>query len=321
MKQFDLVALGEILIDFTFTGHSDSGMRLFEQNPGGAPANVLAAVARLGGRAAFIGKIGKDLHGAFLRETLEKHHIDTTALKDTDKAFTTLAFVQLSESGERSFSFARKPGADTTLWPEEIDYGLIEHAKIFHVGSLSMTDEPAKSATLAALSFAKEKGILISYDPNYRPALWPDEETAIREMRSLLPYADVVKLSDEEITLLTDKSEPASAAETLINRGTSCVIVTLGAEGALVTTQKDQYLAPAKKMPVVDTTGAGDAFMGGFLYCLSRQSENPAGLCGETLRSFADFANATAGLCVGKRGGITAMPTLEEVHGLVNLQL
>ena len=172
MKEYDIVALGELLIDFTQAGYSPDGMRLFEQNPGGAVANVLAAAAKFGRGTAFIGKVGKDMHGAFLKKTLADSGIDVKNLVEDWDVFTTLAFVELSESGERSFSFARKPGADTMLREDELDTAILENTRVFHVGSLSLTDEPARSTTLAAIKTAKAAGALISYDPNYRASLW-----------------------------------------------------------------------------------------------------------------------------------------------------
>ena len=175
----DVTALGEVLIDFTPYGRSEAGRNLFEQNPGGAPANVLAALSKMGRKTAFIGKVGDDLHGVFLRKTLEDLGIDTSGMITDPAYFTTLAFVGL-ENGERSFSFARKPGADTQLRSDEIPERLLRETRIFHFGSLSLTDEPARQATLFAVKKAKENGALISYDPNYRAPLWPDEETAKR---------------------------------------------------------------------------------------------------------------------------------------------
>lgn len=259
-----ITALGELLIDFTESGVSSAGMKLFEQNPGGAVANVLAAAARLGEQTAFIGKVGNDMHGAFLKETLENAGIDATGLVMSDEFFTTLAFVALSASGERTFSFARKPGADTQLTVSEIDESILESTEIFHVGSLSLTDEPARSATHHAVKIAKEHGAVISYDPNYRASLWKDEETAKERMRELLPYMDVMKLSDEETALLTDESEPEQAAKRLNEMGISCVAVTLGKKGALVSVGGKSEIVPGYIQPAIDTTGAGDAFWGGF---------------------------------------------------------
>lgn len=175
-EKVDIVALGELLIDFTEAGHSQGGRKLFEQNPGGAPANLLTVASHFGYRTSFIGKVGNDMHGKFLKRTLQTEGINTDAIVEDPDYFTTLAFVEIGENGERNFSFARKPGADTQLKKEELDQTLISGCRIFHFGSLSLTDEPAESATIEAVKMAKAAGVLISYDPNYRPSLWKSKE-------------------------------------------------------------------------------------------------------------------------------------------------
>ena len=313
MKTFDVTALGEILIDFTFSGYNEDGMALFAQNPGGAPANVLAAVQKLGGKTAFIGKVGNDMHGNFLRNVLQSKNICCDGLLTDNNTFTTLAFVSLSENGERSFSFARKPGADTRLEENEVNYDIIKSSKVLHVGSLSLTDSPSREATLAALDFAKENNITVSYDPNYRAMLWKDEETAKKGMRSVLPYVDIIKISDEEIELLTDEKDVKGAAKRLLGLGIKCVIVTKGSEGAYILSQKGEAEIKSKKVTVADTTGAGDSFMGGFLYKLTDANIMPDELSDTELRKFGDFASSVAGFCVSKRGAINAMPSLEDL--------
>lgn len=309
---FDVTALGEVLIDFTPCGKSEAGMNLFEQNPGGAPANVLAALCNLGFKTAFIGKVGDDMHGALLKDTLDKAGIDTEGLVVDNTVFTTLAFVSLKD-GERTFSFARKPGADTQLRPEEVKEDIVKNTKIFHCGSLSLTDEPARSATFHALKMAKDSGALISYDPNYRAPLWSSVEEAKAQMRSVIPYADIMKISDEETALLTDCSDPREAAQALIDQGVKCVIVTLGKDGALLKTAQLEIVEKGKARKVVDTTGAGDSFWGGILSRFAQDGINPAEITEEKAREYVRFANAVAGLCVEKRGAIPAMPTLEQV--------
>lgn len=309
---YDVCALGEILIDFTPCGTSASGRRLFEQNPGGAPANVLAALNRLGAETAFIGKVGNDMHGLFLRETLDDAGIHTQGLVTDDSVFTTLAFVALNEKGERSFSFARKPGADTMLTKEELNYALLENCRIFHIGSLSLTDQPSRSATFAALEAAEEAGAIISYDPNYRAPLWRSREEAIEGMRSVLPFIDVMKLSDEETALLTDLAAPEEAAAKLVSAGIPLVAVTLGSKGAYVCTAQGGTVVPGFTSNVLDTTGAGDSFWGGFLYKLKESGKQPSEVTLLEAIEFARFGNAVASLCVEKRGAIPAMPSLEE---------
>ncbi|SBV94991.1 putative fructokinase-4 [uncultured Eubacteriales bacterium] len=317
-KRYDVTALGELLIDFTECGLSPAGVRLFEQNPGGAPANVLCAVTRLGGSAAFIGKVGDDMHGRFLRETLEREGIDVSGLTEDPAVFTTLAFVGLSAGGERSFSFARKPGADTCLRPEEVSEALLRESAIFHVGSLSLTDEPARSATLTAVGRARELGAIVSYDPNYRASLWPDVETAKEQMRALVPLTDVMKLSDEEAGLLTGYEDPARCAQALLAQGPGCVAVTLGSEGALVATGEGTRRVSPFHVTAADATGAGDAFWGAFLSRLSANGKRPNQLTLDEAYEFARLANAAAALCVERRGAIPAMPTLAEVERRLN---
>lgn len=310
---YDVVTLGELLIDFTPCGKSEAGQNLFEQNAGGAPANAVGAVVRLGGKGAFIGKVGDDMHGRFLRKTLEEIGVDVRGLVVDPDVFTTLAFVAL-ENGERSFSFARKPGADTQLKAADISDELLRDAFIFHCGSLSLTDEPAREATWYAVKKAKEYGAVISYDPNYRASLWPDEKTAKEQMRSLVPYVDFMKISDEETALLTNEPEPEAAANRLLEQGVSCVAVTLGKDGALVCNKEGVLRVPGKAVTPVDTTGAGDAFWGGMLYCMSRDRIRPEELSLDKAAEYAAFANTVAALCVMKHGGLPSLPSLEETR-------
>lgn len=310
--KYGVTALGELLIDFTTYGTSENGMNLFEQNPGGAPANVLVALQNLGINTAFIGKVGDDMHGHFLKDTLKKYNIDTKGLVIDKNFFTTLAFVSL-KNGEREFSFARKPGADTQLQKEEVDLEIIKNSKIFHFGSLSLTNEPSRSATLFALEEAKKNNLIISYDPNYRALLWESKESAIEKMRSVIKYVDIMKISDEETELLTGEKEPSKAGEVLLNQGVSCVVITLGADGALIKTKNFEVQAKGKERKVVDTTGAGDSFWGAILYKVLTTGKNFSDLAKDDGLDFLKFANTVAGLCIEKRGAIPAIPMLEDV--------
>lgn len=310
---FDIVALGELLIDFTYHGRSENGTRLFEQNPGGAPANMLCAASNLGISTAFIGKVGTDMHGKYLRKVLEEKGVHTGGLISAEDVFTTLAFVELSETGERNFSFARKPGADTCLFAHEVNPELTQGCKIFHFGSLSLTNEPSRTATIEAVKAAKKAGAIISYDPNYRAPLWNSEAEAAERMQSVLHYADIVKISDEEVELITGKASPEAAAKHLFDMGISCAVVTLGSNGAYTAIKNASTLVPVPDVAVVDTTGAGDAFWGGFLYQLAVSGLRPNELSELQLHDFTEFANAVASLCVQKRGGIPAMPTISMV--------
>lgn len=313
MEKFDVTVLGELLIDMTYAGKSQAGQTLFEQNPGGAVANVAVAVGRLGGKTAFIGKVGRDMHGVFLRRTMEKENVNTESLYADDGVFTTLAFVNLDENGDRSFSFARKPGADICLTKEEVPVEVIKNTKIFHTGSLSLTDEPSRTASLFALSEAKKAGCILSYDPNYRAPLWKREEKAVAEMRSVLSFMDIIKISDSETELLTGEASPEEASRILLAGGIPVVIVTLGKDGALVRIRDGLIRTKAVSARVVDTTGAGDSFMGGFLWKVAESGKKPSALSLEEVKEFADFASRVAGKCVQKRGGIPSMPYIDEL--------
>lgn len=310
---FDVVALGELLVDFTYQGRSENGMRLFEQNPGGAPANVLCALSNLGQRTAFIGKVGNDMHGDFLRSIFEEKAIDTRGLIMADDVFTTLAFVELSENGERKFSFARKPGADTCLSSDELHKNLLTDCRIFHFGSLSLTNEPSRTATIEAVKIAKEAGAIVSFDPNYRAPLWENEQQAAKQMKNVLNLVNIIKISDEETRMLTGFESYEKAADSLLKKGISCVVVTLGEKGAYAAVKDASVLIPVPKINAVDTTGAGDAFWGGFLSKLAKSNLSYEEIGEVELKDFVAYANAVAALCVQKRGGIPAMPGIDEV--------
>ncbi|MBE7035301.1 MAG: carbohydrate kinase [Ruminococcaceae bacterium] len=312
--KFNIISMGEALIDFTDIGLSQNGMKIFEQNPGGAPANVACACAKLGLKTAFLGKVGNDMHGDFLIETLKACGVSTDYTLQTDEAFTTLAFVKLSPDGDRSFSFARKGSADTRLCADEIPDALLGAADILHFGSLSLTDEPVKTATLSAVTRARENGCLISYDPNYRPLLWSSEAAAIEAMRSVVPMVDIMKLSDNETELLCDTTDIETAADHLHQQGVKLVLLTCGGDGALISCQGSKVFVPAAQAQVVDTTGAGDSFLGGFLYKLCSENNASCLITPAQAEDFGAFANRVAGFCVGKRGAIPALPTLSDVQ-------
>lgn len=314
---FSVTALGEVLIDFTDHGISANGQKLFERNPGGAPANVLVALQKLGHKTAFIGKVGTDMHGEFLRKTIEENGVDCTGLVSDPGFFTTLAFVALDENGDRSFSFARKPGADTQLRSEDLPKDVIASSKVFHVGSLSLTDEPARTATIDALKLADAAGCVMSYDPNYRDSLWPSAEAAAEQMRSIVPYMDLVKISAEECPLLTGLDKPEDAAKALLDNGVSVVVVTLDADGAYVATKDGSQLVKSFRVDAVDTTGAGDSFWGGFLCAFCESGKKPSEVTIDDAAGFTRFGNAVASLCVRTRGAIPAMPERSAVEALL----
>ncbi len=311
---FSACALGEMLIDFTMQGENLQGQRVFAQNAGGAPANVMAAMSKLGARTAFIGKAGNDMHGRFLKQTLDNCGINSDGFTLTDDYFTTLAFVDVKENGEREFSFARKHGADKFLEKGDVPLDIIRNSSILHVGSVSLTDDPERSTTYFAVKKAKENGTIISYDPNYRASLWSDEKTAVKQMREMAGYADIIKLSDEETELMTGEKDFEKAADILFDRGIKIVVVTLGEHGAYVKTAEGGKLVRGFKSNAIDATGAGDSFWGGFLYQLSRNGKDLTDITLDEAAEFADFGNAVAGLCVEKHGAIPAMPEMPAVE-------
>lgn len=310
MKKFDISSFGEILIDFTYVKKSNNGKKLFEQNPGGAPANVLVAASKLGAKTAFIGKAGNDMHGEFLKDTLLKEEVNIDNFILDNDYFTTLAFVDLNEKNERSFSFARKPGADTQMKMEDLNVDIIKNSKIFHVGSLSLTDDPSKETTHYAIKVARANDVIVSYDPNYRVSLWESEEDAVKHMNSIIP--DVMKISDEETFLLTSESNCEEAAKKLLERGVKVVVVTLGEDGCFILSNKGGIHVAGYKSNVIDTTGAGDSFWGAFLSKLI-QHDRLEDISLEQFTEYGMFANATASLCVEHTGAIPAMPLLDSV--------
>jgi fructokinase len=311
---FDVLALGELLIDFTPAGVSPAGNALFERNPGGGPPNMLVALSRLGGRAAFIGKVGDDQFGRFLKAVLETNNIDVRGLRFTNRAGTTLAIVHLEPDGNRSFSFYRKPGADILLSADDVDLSLVGQCRVFHFSSLSMTDEPSRSATMQAVLHAKELGKIISYDPNWRPLLWESDAAAKKGMQWGLEYADVLKVSDSELEFLTGEADMTRAADKLFGLGIKTVLVTLGPDGCYFRCKAGAKRVPAFSAEAVDTTGAGDAFLGGFLFRLCRAGKRPEELGAEETAEMVRFSNAVGSICTTRRGGIPAMPSLQEVE-------
>jgi fructokinase len=316
---YDVVALGESLIDCTPAGINDMGMPMFSCNPGGAPANVLAMNARLGGKTAFIGKVGRDAFGEFLKRTMDKAGVDTRGLCMSGEYKTTLAFVQLNEKGDRSFSFYRKPGADVMLTTGEVDNSLLMSCKIFHFGSVSLTDEPCRTATLQAVRIAKESGALISYDPNYRPALWESPEKAKEILTEAVSLADLLKVSDEEMTLITGEKDLETGTKKLAAMGPPVVLVTMGENGSYFYTPAGCGLLPAYPVKAVDTTGAGDAFLGALHNCIQKKSLHElVTMKREEWVSMMQFANAAGGLTASKKGAIPAMPQRSEMMALVH---
>ena len=306
---FDVVALGELLIDFAPKSVNEAGYPVLSANPGGAPGNFLAALTKYGCRTAMIGKVGDDAFGRLLTQTLAEAGIETRGIVSDPAVFTTLAFVSLDENGNRDFSFARKPGADTCLKPEEIDEGLLDDTRVFHFGTLSLTDEPAASATRQAVALAKDRGLLVSLDPNLRKPLWKREEDARAAMEWSLRQADIVKISDEEIEWLWGLSPEEGAQKLIREYGVSLVYATLGPKGCHAVTKSAAVTVPSPAgIHVVDTTGAGDIFGGSAMSRFLKLNKAPAELTEEELREIVRFACTAASLSTQKHGGITSVP-------------
>ena len=312
---YDVAALGELLIDFTCLSTDTDGYPTMAAHPGGAPANYLAALTKFGAKTAMIGKVGSDAFGRLLIKTLKGAGIDTRGMLVSDDVFTTLAFVTLDDSGDREFSFARKPGADTQLRFDEIDLSVIDASKVLHFGTLSMTNEPARDATYKAVEYAAGHGKLISFDPNLRKPLWNDLDEAKRQMLWGLRHADVVKISDEETEFLFSLAPEEAAKHIIDSFGVRLVYVTCGAEGCFYRTKTASgFVKALSGIAVKDTTGAGDIFGGSAMYGLLRAGGVPEKLTAEELENIVSFACASAGLSTTKAGGISSVPELIEVE-------
>lgn len=312
---YDIIALGELLIDFTPIGKSDRGNNVFEQNPGGAPANLLAYLSKLHTKTAFIGKVGNDSFGEFLKNTLKEKGIDTIGIKVDKDINTTLAFVHIDETGDRSFSFYRKPGADINLSIEELDYDLIKNTKIFHFGSLSLTDSPIRETTLKALEIAKDNGVFITYDPNLRTNLWNNLDEAKAMIIKGLEYASVVKVSEEELEFITNEKDIKTASAKLMREFSNIkmLCISLGSEGSIIKTDKYYEFVKAYKVQAIDTTGAGDTFFGGIIYKLLESNMRIEELSKEDIIDMLAFANAGAAIVTTRYGSISIMPSEEEI--------
>ena len=317
-KEFDVVALGELLVDFTQNGLSEQGNTLFEANPGGAPANVLAMLRKLSKRCAFIGKVGRDSFGDMLAKTVESAGIDIRALKRDAEIPTTLAVVHTFPNGDRDFSFYRKPGADIMLREDELDEALLNGCKIFHFGTLSLTDEPCKSATVRAWELAKAAGALISFDPNLRPPLWKSEDDAKAAIEWGLARCDILKISDNEIEFMTGTTDFAKGAAILKERFPQIRLlnVTAGGDGSHSFYNGMHVFVPACKLGgVIETTGAGDTFCASVLnYVLEHGIDN---LWDADLNAMLRFANTAAYIVTTKKGAICSMPEREQVEELM----
>ena len=312
-KQYDVTALGELLIDFTENGESSQGNPLMEANPGGAPCNVLAMLQKLGKKTAFIGKVGSDMFGNQLKKAVEEVGIDTRNLILDKKHHTTLAFVHTYPDGDRDFSFYRDPGADMMLTKDEVQKELIEDSRIFHFGTLSSTHEGVREATRHAIQLAKEAGCIITFDPNLRPPLWNSLENARREIEYGMGKCDVLKISDNEVEFLfgtTDYDKGAALIREKYN--IPLVLITMGKDGSRAYYKNLKVeVAPFLQENTIETTGAGDTFCASALnYVLDHGLED---LTAENLKELLTFANAAASLITTRKGALRVMPSKEEV--------
>ena len=310
----DITAVGEILIDLTQSGRNELGIPVFAANPGGAPANLAVAAARLGASTAFIGKVGTDSFGTFLRSTLIENNVDVSGMITDPVSRTTLAVVALDRSGERTFSFYRDPSADVNLRADEISEEQLKNTKFRHFGSVSLTTDPARSATLHAAETATRHGAIISYDPNYRASLWSDEKTAIDRMLEPLTMVDVLKVSDEELPLLTGTEDLEEGSRILADKGIALVLVTLGANGAFYRFKGTTGHIPGVKVKVGDTNGAGDTFFGAALSQLAKFGKLEDVTVSD-LERIITVANKAAAITTSRHGAIPAMPTFQEIFG------
>lgn len=308
---YDVVALGELLIDFTMIHADSDGYPTMAAHPGGAPANFLAAIAKFGGKAAMLGKVGTDTFGKLLTSTLREVGIETKGIVASDDFFTTLAFVTLDANGDREFAFARKPGADTQLRFDELELSLLDETRVFHFGTLSLTGEPSRTTTYRAVEYAREHGKLITFDPNLRKPLWRALDEAKQQMLWGLAHADVVKISDEEVEFLFGLGVKEGAQYILEHFPVKLVFVTCGPDGCWFQNKNASgHVDSLKNIQVVDTTGAGDIFGGSAVWKLLQTGKAPEALDEAALREIVSFACTAAGLSTTKPGGISSVPDM-----------
>ena len=315
-KKYDVIALGELLIDFTMNGQSEQGNNMFEACPGGAPCNVLALLNKMGKKTAFIGKVGKDQFGALLRDTITEAGIDASNLMVDENVNTTLAFVHTFPDGDREFSFYRNPGADMMLTADEVNPEVVKDTKIFHFGTLSMTHDGVREATKKAVETAKENGCLVSFDPNLRPPLWSSLDLAKEQMEYGFGKCDILKISDNEIQFVSGKEDYDEGIAYLQEKyNIPLILLTMGKDGSRAYYKGMRVERPGFSVKAIETTGAGDTFCGSSLnYLVEHDFDN---LTEEQLGEMLTFANAAAALVTTKKGAIKAMPVKEEVLELI----
>lgn len=318
---YDVIAIGELLIDFTLDHTQEDGYPVMAAHPGGSVANLLAPLAKYGKKTALLSKVGTDALGRQLAKTIREVGIDDRGVVLTDQAFTTLAFVTRDEAGEREFSFARKPGADTLLTMEDIDLSMIDATKVLHFACVCMTNEPARSTHHQVIEYARKQGKLVTFDPNLRESLWDSLEDAKEQMYWGLAHADVVKISDNEVEFLFGVPIEAGAKLLMERYGVKLVFVTLGKDGCYYRNEKASgYVPGLTGLQVVDTTGAGDIFGGSAIYGILESGKRPEELDGDALQGIAGFACTAASLSTTKLGGISGVPELDAVRKALDAQ-
>ena len=311
----DIVCLGEMLMDMfpAETGRRLAEVSAFLPKPGGAPANVAVAAARLGRQSAFIGKVGDDAFGHFLIETLDKEGVETGGMRLAEEARTTMAFIAKPDEFSAEFVFYRNPGADMLLSVGELDHDLLMQTKVLHIGSISLISEPSRSATREAVRLAKESGALISFDVNYRPSLWPRPEEALSEIEAMLPLADLVKVNEEELELLSESKNLSRGSQQILAKGPALCVVTLGADGSYFQSPLGEGRVPPFSVETVDAVGCGDAFIAGTLCKIISNDDWQEALAPDQMAANLRYANAVGALTALTRGTIPALPAADAV--------
>ena len=317
MKAYDVTALGELLIDFTETGLSPQGNPLLEVNPGGAPCNVLSMLQNLGRRTAFVGKVGQDTFGDLLADAVAACGVETRGLLRDKSVHTTLAFVHTLPGGDRTFSFYRKPGADIMLKAQELDRDLVTGCRIFHFGTLSLTDEPCRTATREAVRMAREAGAILSFDPNLREPLWDSLEEAKKQMEWGLGQCDILKISDNEVLFMTGQTDFEKGAAILRGRFPNIRLlnITAGGDGSHCFYGDRHVFVPGFSVATIETTGAGDTFCACVLHDVLKNGLDDR--TEESLKAMLRFANAAAAIVTTRKGALKAMPKQEEIQTLL----
>jgi fructokinase len=312
----DIVCLGELLVDMF---PAELGRRLvevstFRPKPGGAPANVAVAAARLGAKSAFIGKVGDEAFGHHLADILRQEGVDVRGMRFDREARTGMAFIAMPDENTAEFVFYRNPGADMRLQADELDRGLLQETRAFHFGSLSLGQEPSRSATMQAVKVASEAGALISFDVNYRPTLWASPDEAYDQVMATIPHVDLLKVNETELALLAGSEDLDAASKVLLEMGPDLCVVTLGPDGSFFQVAGGGEHIPAFRVQTVDAVGCGDAFVAGMLYQLVVEAEWRARLSPPHMRGILRYATAVGALTATKQGVIPALPTADQVH-------